>query len=125
MSDSRDKTNKLSLNYNKEGLICAIAQDATSKEVLMVAWMNAEAFEKTLSSGEAHYWSRSRAQLWHKGESSGNVQYVREIRIDCDQDAVLLLIRQTGDGACHTGRRSCFYRIVDSADGKTLRFEDT
>lgn len=124
MSIPLDKTDKLSPNYNQDGLIAAIAQDATTKEILMLAWMNAEAFEKTISSGEAHYWSRSRAALWHKGESSGNVQRIREIRVDCDQDAILLLIEQTGEGACHTGRKSCFYRVVDPANGKSLRFDD-
>lgn len=124
MSTALDETNKLSLNYNKDGLITAIVQDALTKEILMLAWMNAEAFEKTLATGEAHYWSRSRAALWHKGESSGNIQRVLEIRVDCDQDAVLLLVEQTGEGACHTGRRTCFYRIVDQADGETLRFDN-
>lgn len=85
----------------------------------MLAWMNAEAFEKTRATGEAHYWSRSRAALWHKGATSGNVQRVKEIRIDCDQDAVILMVEQTGAGACHTGRKSCFYRVVD---GGALRF---
>lgn len=124
MSGDLDETSTLSLNYNKEGLVAAIAQDFASKEILMLAWMNAEAFQKTVSTREAHYWSRSRATLWHKGASSGNIQRVREIRIDCDQDAVLLLVDQTGEGACHTGRRSCFYRIVEGTDGKILRFDD-
>jgi phosphoribosyl-AMP cyclohydrolase len=121
MSDS-DETNKLSPNYNKEGLIAAVAQDTSTKEVLMLAWMNREAFEKTIETGEAWYWSRSRGELWHKGATSGAIQTVHEIRIDCDQDAVLLFVTQNGGGACHTGRRSCFYRQVD---GKTaLRFVD-
>ncbi len=93
-------------------LIPAIAQDVKTREVLMLAYMNAEALEKTIETGRAHYWSRSRKKLWLKGESSGHVQMVREIRIDCDQDAVLLLIDQEG-GACHTGYRSCFYRNIE------------
>lgn len=125
MSTAFDETDKLSLNYNKEGLVAAIAQDAVTKDILMLAWMNEEALGKTLATGEAHYWSRSRGELWHKGATSGNVQRVKELRVDCDQDAVLLLVDQTGEGACHTGRRSCFYRIIGTPDGKTLRFDDT
>lgn len=94
----------------KGGLLPAIAQDAESGEVLMLAYMNEDAWQKTLETGEAHYWSRSRRKLWHKGESSGNVQEVQAIRLDCDSDAILLLVRQKGSAACHTGRRSCFYR---------------
>lgn len=119
MSAAIDETDKLSPNYDKDDLIAAIAQDSFTKEILMLAWMNAEAFEKTRATGEAHYWSRSRAALWHKGATSGNVQRVKEIRIDCDQDAVILMVEQTGAGACHTGRKSCFYRVVD---GGALRF---
>lgn len=94
------------------GLIAAVAQDAATGEVLMLAWMNLEAWEVTLATGEAHYWSRSRQKLWHKGESSGNVQVVKAIRLDCDSDAVVLEIEQVGGSACHTGRRSCFYRRI-------------
>lgn len=111
-----------SLNYNSDGLIAAIAQDAATKEVLMIAWMNEEALHLTLQTGEAHYWSRSRQELWHKGATSGSIQKIREIRIDCDQDAVLLLIEQTGEGACHTGRATCFYRRVEGSDGN-IRLE--
>lgn len=93
-----------------QGLIPVITQCATSKEVLMMAYMNEEAYAKTLESGEAHYWSRSRNKLWHKGESSGNVQKVESMRLDCDNDTLLLLVTQIGDAACHTGRKSCFYR---------------
>ena len=89
--------------YRAGGLIAAVAQDAVTGEVLMLAWMNREAWEATLSTGEAHYWSRSRQKLWHKGESSGNVQIVRAIRLDCDSDAVVLEIEQVGGAACHTG----------------------
>ncbi len=92
-----------------KGLVAAIAQDAETKDVLMLAWMNEEAFEATLRTGEAHYFSRSRGKLWHKGESSGHVQKVKSIRVDCDADAVLLLIDQKG-AACHEGYRSCFFR---------------
>jgi phosphoribosyl-AMP cyclohydrolase len=93
-------------------LIPAIAQDAKTGEVLMLAYMDDEALAKTRETGKAHYWSRSRKKLWLKGESSGHVQLVKEIRIDCDEDAILLLIEQKG-GACHTGYRSCFYRNLD------------
>ena len=93
-----------------KGPLPAIAQDASSGEVLMLAYMNEEAWRKTLESGEAWYWSRSRGRLWHKGESSGHVQIVRSLRLDCDSDALLLLVEQKGGAACHTGRRSCFYR---------------
>lgn len=100
--------------FDAHGLITAVASDAASGEVLMLAYMNAEALALTLSTGEAHYYSRSRKKIWRKGETSGEVQRVSEIRTDCDQDAILLLVEQTGRGAaCHTGRRSCFYRRVD------------
>ena len=92
------------------GLIPAIAQDDTTGEVLMLAYMNEEAWLKTLETGDAHYYSRSRNTLWHKGGTSGMVQKVRSIRLDCDSDAVVLRIEQRGGAACHTGRRSCFYR---------------
>jgi phosphoribosyl-AMP cyclohydrolase len=95
-----------------DALIPAIAQDYATGEVLMLAYMNDEALAKTRETGKAHYWSRSRKKLWLKGESSGNFQIVKEIRIDCDHDAILLLVEQKG-GACHTGYRSCFYRTVD------------
>ena len=101
------------LDFDKSGgLIPAIAQDATTGEVLMMAHVNREAWDATLATGIAHYWSRSRNALWKKGESSGNVQEVREIRVDCDADCILFKVRQVGDAACHTGYRSCFYRVV-------------
>lgn len=103
----------------KGGLLPAIAQDAETGEVLMLAYMNEEAWSRTLESGEAHYFSRSRQRLWHKGESSGHVQKVVAIRLDCDNDAILLLVRQKGDAACHTGHRSCFYR--QWRDGEVAR----
>lgn len=99
------------LKYDN-GLIQAIAQDNDTKEVLMSAFMNREALEKTIETGIAHYWSRSRGKLWKKGESSGHMQTVKAIYIDCDMDAVLLMIEQEG-GACHTGYRSCFYRNIE------------
>ena len=103
----------IELDFTKlDGLVPAVAQDYKTGEILMVAFMNKEAFELTLKTGIVHYWSRSRKQLWKKGESSGNVQEVKEIRIDCDNDCVLIKINQIGDAACHTGYRSCFYRVV-------------
>jgi len=114
--------------FDEHGLIPALATDAKTGEVLMFAWMNAEALEKTVRTGEAWYWSRSRNSLWRKGETSGQTQTVTEIRIDCDQDAILLKVEVGGDGgACHVGYRSCFYRSVPigpSAKAVELRFED-
>jgi phosphoribosyl-AMP cyclohydrolase len=98
--------------FGADGLITAVATDAASGDVLMVAHMNAEAVAKTIETGEAWYYSRSRKKLWKKGETSGNVQRVKELRVDCDQDALWLKVEQVGGGACHTGRRSCFYRAV-------------
>lgn len=98
-----------SLRWNEAGLIPAVAQDWLDGAVLMVAWMNPQALERTLSSGEVHYWSRSRQELWHKGASSGQIQKLRGLRFDCDADVLLLSIEQCGGGACHTGARSCFY----------------
>ncbi|MFM7648011.1 MAG: bifunctional phosphoribosyl-AMP cyclohydrolase/phosphoribosyl-ATP diphosphatase HisIE [Cyanobium sp.] len=97
------------LRFNAAGLIPAVAQDWLDGAVLMVAWMNREAIERTLESGEVHYWSRSRAELWHKGATSGHTQTLRGLRYDCDADVLLLTIEQRGDVACHTGARSCFY----------------
>ena len=102
------------LDFQKGGgLVTAIAQDHVSNEILMVAFMNEESFQRTLETGEAVYWSRSRSKLWHKGEESGNTQVVKELFIDCDADVVLMKIEQRGDAACHTGRRSCFYRKLE------------
>lgn len=99
--------------FDRDGLLTAVAVDASTGEILMLAHMNAEALAATLRSGEAHYWSRSRGRLWRKGETSGQVQTVREIRVDCDQDAIVLAVTVGGDGgACHTGSRSCFYRAL-------------
>ena len=104
----------LTPRYDANGLSAAVTTHAETGEVLMLAWMNAEALEKTLSTGEAHYFSRSRNELWHKGATSGQVQVIEEMRIDCDQDAVWLKVWPQGDGgACHTGQRSCFYRVIE------------
>lgn len=100
------------ISWNADGLIPVIAQDATDGRVLMMAWMSRGTLETTQSTGEAVYWSRSRQRPWHKGESSGNVQRVRDIVLDCDGDTLLLLVEQVGGVACHTGRRSCFYRTL-------------
>ena len=97
------------LNFNEKGLIPAVAQDWLDGAVLMVAWMNQQAIERTLASGEVHYWSRSRQELWHKGATSGHIQQLKGLRYDCDADVLLLSIEQSGDVACHTGARSCFY----------------
>ncbi|MCG7623287.1 phosphoribosyl-AMP cyclohydrolase [Epibacterium sp. Ofav1-8] len=99
------------LTYNEAGLVPCIAQDVESGEILMMAWMNAESVAKTLETGRVTYWSRSRQSFWIKGESSGHVQELVELRVDCDRDALLALVRQTGP-ACHTNRRSCFYTAV-------------
>jgi len=102
------------IQWNDQGLVPAIAQDWQTGEVLMLAWMNREALELTVSEGRAVYWSRSRQDLWRKGEQSGHVQKLKALRIDCDTDAVLLQVEQLGGIACHTGRRSCFYRKWES-----------
>ena len=100
------------LKYNQDGLIPAIAQQHDSKEILMMAWMNMDSIKETLQTGRVCYWSRSRQAFWRKGESSGQVQMLKEFRVDCDSDTLSLLVDQTGP-ACHTGRRSCFYKVVD------------
>ncbi len=121
-SDALERGEVLAPRFNAEGLIAAVATDAASGEVLMLAWMNAEALALTLETGEAHYYSRSRQSLWRKGETSGQIQTVREIRVDCDQDAVWLKVSVGGDGgACHVGYRSCFYRVVEA--GKLVASE--
>lgn len=112
--------------FGADGLITAVVTDARSGDVLMVAHMNKDALARTIESGEAWYFSRSRKQLWKKGESSGHGQRVVELRVDCDQDALWLKVEQEGAGACHTGRRSCFYRVVPlgKAGAVTLEFRD-
>jgi phosphoribosyl-AMP cyclohydrolase len=117
---------RLSPKFDADGLVTCVASDARSGEVLMVAHMNADALARTIATGEAWYFSRSRRALWRKGETSGHVQKVVEMRIDCDQDAVWIKVEQVGPGACHTGRRSCFYRVVPiGAEGSApLEFRD-
>ena len=121
-----EESRTLAPKFDADGLVTCVATDARSGEVLMVAHMNAEALRKTIASGEAWYFSRSRRALWRKGESSGHVQRVVEMRIDCDQDAVWIRVEQEGPGACHTGRRSCFYRAVPvgKTGAVTLEFRD-
>ena len=118
----------LTPKFDADGLVTCVATDAHSGEVLMIAHMNAEALNRTIATGDAWYYSRSRQQLWRKGETSGHVQRVVEMRIDCDQDAIWIRVEQAGAGACHTGRRSCFYRAVPLGPGKggsvTLEFRD-
>jgi phosphoribosyl-AMP cyclohydrolase len=109
--------------FDADGLITAVVTDIKSGDVLMVAHMNAEAVVKTVTTGEAWYYSRSRKKLWKKGESSGHLQRVIELRTDCDQDALLLKVEQEGPGACHTGRRSCFYRAVALGQSGTFKLE--
>ncbi len=104
------------IRYNEQGLVPAIVQDYLDGTVLMMAWMNQESLQKTLDTGETWFWSRSRSQLWHKGESSGHLQYVRSLRYDCDSDTLLVSVEQVGDIACHTGERSCFHQV----DGEKL-----
>jgi phosphoribosyl-AMP cyclohydrolase len=109
--------NSLLLNtvaWNEHGLVAAIAQDATSRDVLMMAWMNRESLALTLKTGDAHYWSRSRKALWKKGESSGHIQHVKSIRLDCDGDTILLTVEQVGGIACHTGRANCFFNLAEN-----------
>ena len=101
------------VRWNADGLVPALAQDAATRSVLTLAWMNRDALKLTADTGEAHYWSRSRGKLWRKGESSGHVQRVREVRLDCDRDAILLVVEQVGGIACHTGRERCFFRKLD------------
>ena len=111
---SVEETQEFTPKFDVQGLLACVATHADTGEVLMLAYMNAEAFELTVATGEAHYWSRSRQELWRKGATSGQIQQVVEIRVDCDQDAVWIRVRPGGDGgACHTGRRSCFYRAAE------------
>ncbi len=118
MSGPENWLNKV--NWSDDGLVPAIAQDAVTGDVLMVAWMNRDALKRTAELGEAVYWSRSRRKLWHKGEESGHTQKVREIRLDCDEDVILLKIEQSGGIACHTGRRSCFFQRLEGSEWKTV-----
>ena len=113
----------LAPKFDADGLVTCVATDSASGDVLMVAHMNKEALSRTIATGEAWYFSRSRQALWRKGESSGHVQRVAELRIDCDQDAIWIKVEQQGPGACHTGRRSCFYRAVPLGQTGAVRLE--
>ena len=125
-SEEREEGLILRPKFDSSGLVTCVATDAGTGDVLMVAHMNDEALRKTIASGEAWYFSRSRNALWRKGETSGQTQHVVEMRVDCDQDAVWIKVEQKGEGACHTGRRSCFYRVVPrgAAGAVTLEFRD-
>ena len=117
-----EETNQLSPRFDERGLIAAIAQDAGTGEVLMLAWMNEQALALTIETGIAHYWSRSRNSLWKKGETSGELQQLVEMRMDCDQDAVVMRVVVQGHGtACHTGRTSCFYRSVERQEDGSVK----
>lgn len=122
MDDQRDTTDRFLPRFDAAGLVTAIVTDADSHILLMVAHMNEEAIKQTRATGQAHFWSRSRQALWRKGETSGNGLTLVEMRVDCDQDALLLLVRPAGP-ACHTGRRSCFYRRIE-ADGSMTFLDD-
>lgn len=107
------------LRFDPQGLIPAIAQDASSNQILMVAWMNIDAVLATVATGHAVYWSRSRQKLWHKGEESGHQQVIQEVRLDCDSDVLVLRVQQVGGIACHTGRSSCFFRVLVNGEWQT------
>lgn len=107
--------NHLPIKYDEHGLVPAVVQDASSGQVLMLAYMNEEALQATLTSGEAHFWSRSRQELWHKGATSGNIQQVVEVSVDCDADTLLLRVHPAGP-ACHTGQQTCFYRNINGEE---------
>ncbi|WP_137044106.1 phosphoribosyl-AMP cyclohydrolase [Pseudolabrys sp. FHR47] len=125
MSSTSDIEEGLTLlpKFDADGLLTAVVTDAGNGDVLMVAHMNAEALAKTIETGEAWYYSRSRKKLWKKGETSGHVQRIKELRVDCDQDALWLKVEQEGEGACHTGRRSCFYRAVPLGQTGAVRLD--
>ncbi len=110
------------VKWDDRGLVAAIAQDVTTQEVLMLAWMNRDSLQLTLDTGDAHYWSRSRQALWKKGETSGHIQHVKELRLDCDGDAILMRVEQVGNVACHTGRRRCFFNLLE--DGRWVVKDD-
>ncbi|MEL7352591.1 MAG: phosphoribosyl-AMP cyclohydrolase, partial [Cyanobacteria bacterium J06560_5] len=111
------------IRFNEKGLVPAIAQDYLDGTVLMMAWMNADALQKTMDTGEVHYWSRSRQELWHKGATSGHFQKLKSLRYDCDSDALLVTIEQIGDVACHTGERSCFHQVQMAIEGEVAEGE--
>nr|WP_295891857.1 phosphoribosyl-AMP cyclohydrolase [uncultured Devosia sp.] len=119
--EQRDEGSTFAPRFDASGTVMAITVEAGTNELLMVGVMNAEALRQTMETGYVHYWSRSRSKLWKKGETSGELQRVVEIRVDCDQDAIQILVEQSGHGAaCHTGRKTCFYRRVVVADGKAV-----
>lgn len=123
MDEQRDTTDRFLPRFDAAGLVTAIVVDADTQALLMVAHMNADAIEATRATGQAHFWSRSRSALWRKGEASGNGLTLVEMRVDCDQDALLLRVKPAGP-ACHTGRRSCFYRRVEADGGLTFLADD-
>ena len=108
------------ITWNSDGLVPAIAQDHKSGRILMMAWMNAESLSLTVKENRAIYWSRSRQKLWRKGEESGHIQHIKEIRLDCDSDVIILTVDQVGGIACHTGRESCFYYVLEQGEWKTV-----
>ena len=121
MTDSTAANDWLdSINWDADGLVPAIAQDVHTQRILMMAWMNREALQLTVQEGRGIYWSRSRQRLWRKGEESGNVQQLHELRLDCDADVVILQVEQVGGIACHTGRQSCFYRVLKDGQWQTV-----
>ena len=121
MTDSTAANDWLdSINWDADGLVPAIAQDVHPQRILMMAWMNREALQLTVQEGRGIYWSRSRQRLWRKGEESGNVQQLHELRLDCDADVVILQVEQIGGIACHTGRQSCFYRVLKDGQWQTV-----
>ena len=121
MTDTASNSDWLdSIKWDADGLVPAIAQDVHTQRVLMVAWMNREALQLTVQEGRGIYWSRSRQRLWRKGEESGNVQQLHELRLDCDADVIILQVEQIGGIACHTGRQSCFYRVLKDGEWHTV-----
>ena len=120
MTDSTPASDWLSINWDADGLVPAIAQDVHTQRILMMAWMNREALQLTVQEGRGIYWSRSRQRLWRKGEESGNVQKLHELRLDCDADVIILQVEQIGGIACHTGRESCFYRVLKDGQWQTV-----
>ena len=121
MTDSTAANDWLdSINWDADGLVPAIAQDVHTQRILMMAWMNREALQLTVQEGRGIYWSRSRQRLWRKGEESGNVQRLHELRLDCDADVIILQVEQIGGIACHTGRESCFYRVLKDGQWQTV-----
>jgi len=122
MTDTVAAADRVDVDFGDDGLVPAIAQDADSKEILMLAYVSPDALDKTIETGRAHYYSRSREELWEKGATSGHTQQIREVRVDCDADTLLYLVDQEG-GACHTGHESCFYRTIDGENVGTKVFD--